>query len=84
MSVILAPILDGKLQAWKDWAGELRGPAFEDFNNRYDLTRHVAWLAETPAGPMAIVPIEGPGADDHMHRLAASDNEYDLKHRDRI
>ena len=84
MSVILAPILEGKLQAWKDWAGELSGAEFEDFNSRYDLTRHAVWLAETPAGPMAIVLLEGPGADDHMHKLAASDNEYDRRHRDKI
>jgi len=84
MSLILAPILDGKLQAWKDWAGKLSGAEFEDFNSRYDLTRHAAWLAETPAGPMAIVLFEGPGAEDHMQRLAASDNEFDRWHRDNI
>ena len=84
MAVILAPILEGKLDAWKDFARGLSGPEFEDFNSRYDLTRHAAWLAETPAGPMAIVLIEGPGADDHMHRLAASDNEFDRRHRDNI
>ena len=84
MPVILAPILEGKLQAWKDWAGKLRGPVFEILNSRYDLTRHAAWLAETPAGPMAIVLLEGPGADDHMHKLAASDNGYDRRHRDKI
>ena len=84
MDVILAPIVEGKLQAWKDWAGELRGPKFEDFNSRYDLTRHAAWLAETPAGPMAIVLLEGPGAADHMHKLAASDHEYDRRHKDKI
>jgi hypothetical protein len=33
---------------------------------------------------MAIVLVEGPGADDHMQRLAASDNEFDLKHAGRI
>ena len=84
MSVILAPIVEGKLQAWKDFARGLKGPEFEDFNSRYGLTRHRAWLAETPAGPMAIVLFEGPGADDHMQRLAASDNEFDRWHKDRI
>ena len=84
MSVILAPILEGKLQAWKDWAGKLSVAEFEDFNSRYDLTRHAAWLAETPAGPMAIVLLEGPGADDHMQRLVASDNEFDRWHRANI
>jgi hypothetical protein len=84
MAVILAPIVEGKLQAWKDWAGELSGPEFEDFNSRHGLTRHDAWLAETPAGPMVIVLIEGPGVDDFMPSLAASDNEYDRRHRDKI
>ncbi len=84
MSVILAPIVEGKVQAWKDWAGKLSGPEFEDFNRRHGLTRHAAWLAETPAGPMVIVLLEGPGADDHMQRLAASDNDFDRWHRDKI
>ena len=84
MSVILAPIVEGKLQAWKDWAGKLSGPEFEDFNSRHDLTRHRAWLAETPAGPMVIVLLEGPGADDHMQRLAASNNEFDRLHKNKI
>ena len=84
MAVILAPIVEGKLDAWKDFARSLSGREFEDFNSRYDLTRHAAWLAETPAGPMVIVLLEGPGADDHMQRLAASDNEYDRRHRAKI
>ena len=84
MSLIVAPIVEGKLQAWKDWARGLSGPEFKEFNSRYDLTRHAAWLAETPAGPMAIVLLEGPGADDHMQKLAASHNEYDRRHRDKI
>ena len=67
MAVILAPIVEGKLQDWKDWAGEWNGSKeLEDFNNRYGLTRHAAWLAETPAGPMVIVLLEGPGADNEV------------------
>ena len=84
MSVILAPILEGKLQAWKDWAKACSGPEFKDYNSRHGLTRHNAWLAETPAGPMVIVLVEGPGADGLMQKLAASDNEYDRWFRDKI
>ena len=84
MSVILAPIVEGKLQAWKDWAGELSGQEFEDFNSRYGLTRHAAWLAETPAGPMVIALHEGPGANDLMPKLAASEKEYDRWFRDKL
>ena len=82
MSVILAPIVEGKLQAWKDWAGELSGPRsqeLKDFNTRYGLTRHAAWLAETPAGPMVIALHQGPGADDLMQKLAASDVDRGFK-----
>ena len=49
MPVILAPILEGKLQAWEDFARQLSGPKFEDLNSRHGLTRHAAWLAETLA-----------------------------------
>ncbi len=79
--VILAPIIEGKLDAWKSWIQELEGPqkdALADFNQRYGLTRHAAWLAETPAGPMAVVLHEGPGSDDLMPKLAASQNEFDV------
>ena len=45
MGVVLAPILEGKVEVWKDWVGELKGPRSEelkDFNSRYGLTRHAA------------------------------------------
>ena len=87
MGVILAPIVEGKPQAWKDWCAELSGPRSKelaDFNRRYGLTRHASWLAETPAGPMVIALHQGPGADDLMHKLAASDTEFDGAFRDKL
>jgi hypothetical protein len=42
MSLILAPIADGKLETWKQWANDLengRAQEFKDFNSRYGLTR---------------------------------------------
>ena len=87
MGVILAPILDGKVGAWKDWVDELSGPrseGFKDLNSRSGLTRHDAWLAETPAGAMVIVLIEGPGSDTFMPKLAASDLEIDRWFRGKI
>ena len=85
MGVILAPILEGQLDAWKSWCEELQGSqkdAVADHNRRFGLTRHAAWLAETPAGPMAIALHEGPGVDDYMHKLAESQNEFDLKFKE--
>lgn len=87
MGLILAPIQDGKLEAWKEWMAKLQGPRrseLEDFNRRHDLTRHAAWLAETPAGPMVVVLHEGPGADEFMSNLASSDHEFDVWFRKKI
>jgi hypothetical protein len=55
-----------------------RAKDFDDFNSRYSLTRHSAWLAETPAGPMVAVLHEGSGADTFMSELATSDNHFDI------
>jgi hypothetical protein len=69
MSLILAPIVDGKLDTWKQWANDLengRADEFKDFNSRYGLNRHSAWLTETPSGPVVAVLHEGPGADNFM------------------
>jgi hypothetical protein len=87
MSLILAPIADGKMGTWKQWAAELeqsKSQEFKNFNSRYGLTRHSAWLAETPAGPVAAVLHEGPGSDDFMSKLATSDHDFDIWFRESI
>ena len=87
MGVILAPIVEGKLDAWKAWVDELNGPRkseLTEFNRRYGLTRHAAWLAQTPAGPMVIAMHEGPGADELMPKLGASQHAFDGWFRDKM
>ena len=80
MGLILAPIVEGKAEGWKNWAKELTGSKkaeFADFNKRYGLSRHSAWLAETPGGQVAAVLHEGPGADTFMQKLGQSDHPFD-------
>ena len=80
MGIIVAPILDGKLEAWKAWTTELNGPRqseFKSFNARYGLTRHAAWLAETPMGPLVVAQHEGSGADEFMANLGSSNESFD-------
>ena len=87
MGVVVAPIAEGQLDTWKDWIGELNGPRreeLEDFNRRYGLTRHAAWLAETPMGPVVSVLHEGPGAGDFMGKLGQSDHEFDKWFRGKV
>ena len=87
MGLVLAPILEGKLDAWKSWNAELAGEKkseFDEFNQRYELTRHEVWLAETPGGPMAVVMHEGPGGDTFMQKLSKSDHSFDLAMKESI
>lgn len=87
MSLILAPIADGKMGTWKQWAADLedsRAEEFKEFNTRYGLTRHSAWLAETPTGPVVAALHEGPGADNFMSKLATSDHDFDVWFKQRV
>jgi len=87
MSLVLAPIADGKLEKWQHWAQELqngRAREFKEFNSRYGLTRHLAWLAETPTGPVVAALHEGPGAESFMSKLASSDHDFDVWFRKSI
>ena len=87
MGVVLVPILEGKLETWKAWARDCMGSRKEelaDFNRRYGLTQHKSWLAETPGGPFVIALHEGPGSDELMPKLAASQNDFDVWFRDLI
>jgi hypothetical protein len=80
MGVILAPIQAGKLDTWKKWVAELTGPRkaeWADFNKRYALTTHDAWLTETPMGPAVIAIHGGPGSDTFMQKLGKSTNSFD-------
>ena len=87
MGVVLAPIVEGKLDTWKQWIGELNGSRKEglaDFNRRYGLTRHAAWLAETQTGPMVVALHQGPGGDALMPKLGPSQDEFDVWFKDKI
>lgn len=88
MGLLLAPIADGKLEAWKKFIEDMKsGSKKEDFselNQRYGLTRHDVWYTETPEGPMAVVLHEGPGAEAFMQVLAQSDHSFDVWMREQI
>jgi hypothetical protein len=80
MGLILAPVVGNKVDAWESFINEVTGPRqaeLDDFNRRYGLTRHEAWLCETPAGAFACAIHEGPGADTLVPRLAQSTNGFD-------
>ena len=80
MGLILAPLPSAKVEAWKAFIAETNGPRkdeFDGFNRRYGLTKHEAWLAETPAGTFVVAIHEGPGAADMMGKVAQSTHDFD-------
>ena len=81
MSVVLVPIVEGKVGAWRAWAKELIGPRkaeFADFNRRYELTKHQAWFCQTPHGPAVVAIHEGTGAESFMKKLGQSSHDFDV------
>lgn len=80
MHIVLAPILPERLEAQLRLAEQLSGSRraeWEDYLRRYSLTRHRSWLAQSPAGPLAVIAVEGPGAAEMMPRFATSEHPFD-------
>ena len=80
MGMILAPIAADKLPIWTSFIDEVGGARkaeFDDFNRRHKLTRHEAWLCETPGGTMVCAIHEGPGADEMMPNVSKSTHSFD-------
>jgi hypothetical protein len=87
MFAIAVPLISNKVEAWKTWIRECMGPRreeFEEFNERMELTLHRAWLTEGPQGPLAIVVVDGPGANSFLEKLARSKEPFDRWLRERI
>ena len=82
MAIILAPILEGKLDTWKQFAEDwVKSGEAKDFQQRHGITSTRVWLTETPSGPAVIVLTEGPGADEYMMKVATSEHEADARFR---
>jgi hypothetical protein len=80
MALILAPLPAEKAAAWKAFIDESNGTRkaeFDDFNRRHRLTKHEAWLCETPVGTFVCAIHEGPGAADLIPNVARSTHAFD-------
>jgi len=87
MGLVIAPLKKDKLEAWKKWAGSLSSEqrqAFDDFNKKYGLIRHDAWLAETPNGPVVVALHEGPGAESFMQNVAKSNDDFEVDFKSKL
>jgi hypothetical protein len=76
-----APILPGKLEAWKQFNDEINGARRKDFEtqqHRIGISRQRVWLQHTPEGDMAIIVQEGEDPQRAMEALGKSENEFDV------
>ena len=87
-NIVVAPVLSDKLEDWKQWIADISGPRsseIEDFNKRYELTRHRVWLQQNPDGSyLAVVLHEGEGASTVMQRFATSEHPFDVEFRNQV
>ncbi len=82
-----APVLPGKLDAWKDFHNQLDGLRrwdFEDQQRRLGLVRHRVWLQDAPEGPVALVVQEGEDPERARAILAWSTHPFDVWFRGQI
>ena len=88
MQAFAVPIKDGKLDTWLAWRGELTGSRKDEMaamNERLGLTVHGAWHQPTPDGHhLAVVVVDGPGAETFLGKLAVSEDEFESAFRKAI
>ncbi len=81
MPALAAPLPAENLDAWEAWTAELKGArkaAFDEMNARYGLEEHRAYLQPLPDGSFLVIVVsEGPGADEFLASVAASEEEFD-------
>lgn len=81
MTAFAVPLPAEKLDAWKSWTEQLKGSRkaeFDEMNARLGITEHRAYLQPTPDGSFLVVAVhEGPGGDDFLANVTASDHEFD-------
>ncbi len=82
-----APVLPGKLDAWKEFHDQLDGLRrwdFEDQQRRLGLVRHRVWLQETSEGPVALVVQEGEDPERARAILASSTHAFDVWFKEQV
>jgi len=87
MGAFVLPLAKDRVEAWKGWVRELRGPraeAFEAFNRRMGLSAHRTWLGWGSMGTHAIVVVEGVGEAHFLDRLATETEPFATWYRERL
>ena len=86
--LITAPILPGKLEAWRRCVEAVLGPRREDYHTAIaegGVTRLRAWHQHSPDGSdLAVVLYEGSAPEKFLARIATSTDPFSSWFRDRL
>ncbi len=80
MAAFAIPLPSANLEAWRAFIAELNGPRegqFADFNRRWGLDRHQAYLQTVPDGYLVLAVHDGPGGSRFLAEAPHSTNEFD-------
>ena len=75
-----APIVPGKLEAWKAMVKEMKGAKKKEYQvsrKKMGVKHERAWLQHTPQGDFVVVSIEGKEAPKLFEKFAASKEPFD-------
>ena len=78
--VIAAPILPGKVEAWRRLCQEMEGRrqnGHEESRQQLGIASEAMWLLRTPRANVAVVRIEAAEPEHLLSRLAVSDRPFD-------
>jgi len=75
-----APIVPGKLEAWKKTVNEIKGARKKEYQasrKRMGVKHERVWLQHTPQGDFVVVSIEAKDAPRLLEKFAASKEPFD-------
>jgi hypothetical protein len=79
-----APILPGKLEAWKAFCEDTKREEYAASRKRMGVVREVVSLMQTPEGDFACIFQEARDLAKAFQEIAESDHPYDVWFRDQI
>lgn len=81
-----APILPGKLDAWREAMSKCQAgnPEYEQSRKQMGIERETCWLQQTPAGDVGVVYLEAADLETMFRGFATSQDPFDRWFRDAI
>ena len=84
---LTAPILPGKVEAWRRFCQEMRGrrqEGYEQSRRQLGIASEAVWLLRTARADVAIVRVNAEEPEHLLSRLAASDHPFDRWFKDQL